>query len=55
MYRIFCFKDDVIFVIYIYQIWKYWGNDREEQEKIINEQDKKKEELKKEAQEKKNN
>ena len=55
MYRIFCFKDDVIFVIYIYQIWKHWGNDREEQEKIINEQDKKKEELKKEAQEKKNN
>ena len=55
MYRIFCFKDDVIFVIYIYQIWKYWGNDREEQEKIINEQEKKKEELKIEAQEKKKN
>jgi hypothetical protein len=54
MYRIFCFKDDVIFVIYIYQIWKYWGNDRTEQEKIINEQNKKNIEMEKEAKEKKN-
>ena len=26
MYRIFCFRDDVIFVIYIYQIFKYKNN-----------------------------
>ena len=28
MYRIFCFRDDVIFVIYIYQIFKYRKNSR---------------------------
>jgi hypothetical protein len=31
MYRIFCFRDDVIFVIYIYQIFKYRKNSRAEQ------------------------
>ena len=31
MYRIFCFRDDVIFVIYIYQIFKYRKNSRVEQ------------------------
>ena len=30
LYRIFCFRDDVIFVIYIYQIFKYRKNKREE-------------------------
>ena len=28
LYRIFCFRDDVIFVIYIYQIFKYRKNSR---------------------------
>jgi hypothetical protein len=28
LYRIFCFRDDVIFVIYIYQIFKYRKNNR---------------------------
>jgi hypothetical protein len=31
LYRIFCFRDDVIFVIYIYQIFKYRKNNRAEQ------------------------
>ena len=31
MYRIFCFRDDVIFVIYLYQIFKYRKNSRAEQ------------------------
>ena len=31
LYRIFCFRDDVIFVIYIYQIFKYRKNSRAEQ------------------------
>ena len=30
LYRIFCFRDDVIFVIYIYQIFKYRKNSRKE-------------------------
>ena len=42
MYRIFCFRDDVIFVIYIYQIFKYRKNSRAEQLK------KQKEEIKEE-------
>jgi hypothetical protein len=45
MYRIFCFRDDVIFVIYIYQIFKYRKNNRAEQ--IEKEKEKYKEELKK--------
>ena len=43
MYRIFCFRDDVIFVIYIYQIFKYRKNNRAEQ--IEKEKEKYKEEL----------
>ena len=31
LYRIFCFRDDVIFVIYLYQIFKYRKNSRAEQ------------------------
>ena len=31
LYRIFCFRDDVIFVIYIYQIFKYRKNNRADQ------------------------
>ena len=30
LYRIFCFRDDVIFVIYIYQIFKYRKNNRKD-------------------------
>lgn len=30
LYRVFCFKDDLIFVIYIIQIFLYRGNKREE-------------------------
>ena len=26
LYRVFCFKDDVIFVIYLFQLWKYRNN-----------------------------
>ena len=50
MYRIFCFRDDVIFVIYIYQIFKYRRNSRaeqiEKQKKEFLEEKKKKEEEK---------
>ena len=50
MYRIFCFRDDVIFVIYIYQIFKYRRNSRDEQiekqKKEFLEEKKKKEEEK---------
>ena len=45
LYRIFCFRDDVIFVIYIYQIFKYRKNSRKdmiEKEKIRFEEEKKK-------------
>ena len=45
MYRIFCFRDDVIFVIYIYQIFKYRKNSRavqlEKQRKEMQEEKKK--------------
>ena len=50
MYRIFCFRDDVIVVIYIYQIFKYRRNSRDEQiekqKKEFLEEKKKKEEEK---------
>ena len=60
MYRIFCFRDDVIFVIYIYQIFKYRKNSRAEQlekhKKEFKEEKKKIEEEKKKVDdEKKNN
>ena len=46
LYRIFCFRDDVIFVIYIYQIFKYRKNNRkdmvEKQKKEFEEEKKKK-------------
>ena len=46
LYRIFCFRDDVIFVIYIYQIFKYRKNNRkdmvEKQKKQFEEEKKKK-------------
>ena len=45
LYRIFCFRDDVIFVIYIYQIFKYRKNNRKdmiEKEKKEYEEEKKK-------------
>ena len=45
LYRIFCFRDDVIFVIYIYQIFKYRKNNRkdmiEKQKKEFEEEKKK--------------
>ena len=44
LYRIFCFRDDVIFVIYIYQIFKYRKNSRKE---MIEKEKKKFEEEKK--------
>ena len=37
LYRVFCFKDDVIFVIYLFQLWKYRNN------KIVDQFNKKKE------------
>ena len=56
MYRIFCFRDDVIFVIYIYQIFKYRKNSRVEQiekhKKEFLEEKKKKEEEKEKEKEK---
>ena len=68
LYRIFCFRDDVIFVIYIYQIFKYRKNSRkdmiekekkrfeEEKKKLLEEKDNKDEnEEKKEKKEKTNN
>ena len=45
LYRIFCFRDDVIFVIYIYQIFKYRKNNRKdmiEKDKKEYEEEKKK-------------
>ena len=52
LYRIFCFRDDVIFVIYIYQIFKYRKNNRkdmiEKQKKEFEEEKKKLLETKKE-------
>ena len=51
MYRIFCFRDDVIFVIYLYQIFKYRKNSRAEQiekEKIKFKEEKRKLESEKE-------
>lgn len=44
MYRIFCFKDDVVFVVYLYQIFKYKNNS---QEVVINAQKEKELETKK--------
>ena len=41
LYRIFCFKDDVIFVIYLYQMWIYRHNKRSEMNKIDDEKKKK--------------
>ncbi len=41
LYRIFCFKDDVIFVIYLYQMWIYRHNKRNEMNKIDDEKKKK--------------
>ena len=56
MYRIFCFRDDVIFIIYIYQIFKYRKNSRaeqiEKQKKEFLEEKKKKEEEKEKEKEK---
>ena len=41
LYRIFCFKDDVIFVVYLYQMWIYRHNKRSEMNKIDDEKKKK--------------
>ena len=58
LYRIFCFRDDVIFVIYIYQIFKYRKNNRKdmvEKQKKEFEEEKKKKLLEKENNEDKKN
>ena len=55
LYRIFCFKDDVIFVIYLYQMWIYRHNKRSDMKKK-DEERKEKEKISDEAaNEKKNN
>ena len=51
LYRIFCFKDDVIFVIYLYQLFKYKDNRLIDQVK----KNELEEQKKKELQEKKDN
>ena len=55
LYRIFCFKDDVIFVIYLYQMWIYRHNKRSEMKKIDDEKKKKELISDEAAKEKKNN
>jgi len=59
MYRISCFKDDVIFVIFIYQLIAYRKNKRVVSEEVVATAGEKKElteeEAKKQIDEKKNN
>ena len=43
LYRIFCFKDDVIFVIYLYQLFKYKDNRLVDVAKRIEQEEKEKE------------